>query len=104
MTNPFASVLPRIRSPIAHFAGARQTPGPGPRAMIDTQTAALLRLLGLTGFILSMCAWAIAERTEHRKTLISFCAGAALLSASLYLLGVVASAESGASRLLPRFP
>ena len=75
--------------------------------MIDHETAGLVRLVGLLGLGISVCVWALAERSERsgrRKMLVSLSAGAALLSAVIYLLGVMAAGDSGASRLLPRFP
>jgi hypothetical protein len=63
-----------------------------------------MRLVGLLGLVVSICVWAAAERSGNRKVLVSLSAGAALVSALVYFLGVMASADSGASRLLPRFP
>jgi hypothetical protein len=72
--------------------------------MIDHETAGIVRLVGLLGLSLSVCVWAWAERLGRRKMLISLSAGAALLSALIYFLGVMAAADLGASRFLPRFP
>jgi hypothetical protein len=72
--------------------------------MIDNGTAGILRLIGLLGLGVSICGWALAERSGRRKMLVSLSAGVALLSALIYFIGVMAAADSGASRLLPRFP
>ncbi len=72
--------------------------------MIDHETAGLVRLIGLLGLAISVSAWALAERSGRRHVLVSFSAAAALLSALLYFLGVMAAGDSGASRFLPRFP
>ena len=73
--------------------------------MIDDGTAGILRLIGLLGLGVGVCGWALAERSGRRqKMLVSLSAGVALLSALIYFIGVMAAADSGASRLLPRFP
>ncbi len=72
--------------------------------MIDSSTAGLLRLIGLVGLSISILVWALAERSTARKVLESVSAGAALLSVLVYLVAVMAAADSGASRFLPRFP
>ena len=72
--------------------------------MIDHQTAGILRLVGLVGLGISFTVWALAERSGRRQMLVSLSAGAALLSGLIYFIGVMASSDSGASRLLPRFP
>jgi hypothetical protein len=72
--------------------------------MIDHETAGILRLVGLVGLVVSVCAWAWAERSGRGKMLVPLSAGGALLSALIYFLGVMAAADSGVSRFLPRFP
>jgi len=72
--------------------------------MIDLETAGMLRLLGLVALAISIAVWALAERSGHHRMLISLSAAAALLSALIYLLGVTAASDSGASRFLPHFP
>jgi hypothetical protein len=72
--------------------------------MIDHQTAGIIRLIGLLGLSISVSAWALAERSGRRQILVSLSAGAALVSALLYFVGVIAVDDSGASRFLPRFP
>ena len=72
--------------------------------MIDDGTAGILRLIGLMGLGVSICGWALAERSSRRRMLASLSAGVALFSALIYFIGVMAAADSGASRLLPRFP
>ena len=72
--------------------------------MFDHETAGTIRLVGLLGLGICICVWAWAERSGRRKVLVSLSAGAALFSALIYLLGVMAAADSGASRFLPRFP
>jgi len=72
--------------------------------MIDLETAGMLRLVGLVALAISIAGWALAERSEHRRMLVSLSAAAALLSALVYFLGVIAASDSGASRFLPRFP
>ena len=64
----------------------------------------MIRLIALLGLGLSIFAWALAERLGRRHMLVSLSAGAALLSALLYFVGVMAAGDSGASRFLPRFP
>ncbi len=72
--------------------------------MIDHDTAGIVRLIGLSGLAISVSAWAVAERLGRRGLPVSLSAGAALLSGLLYFVGVMAAADSGASRFLPRFP
>jgi len=72
--------------------------------MINLETAGMFRLVGLIALAISSVVWALAERSGHRRTLVSLSAAAALLSARIYFLGVIAASDSGASRLLPRFP
>jgi hypothetical protein len=72
--------------------------------MIDLETAGMLRVVGLVALAISIAVWALAERSRNRRMLISLSAAAALLSALIYLLGVIAASDSGASRFLPRFP
>ena len=72
--------------------------------MIDASTAGVLRLIGLLGLAISVLIWALAERSGSHKRLVACSAGAALLSALAYFLGVMAVGDSGASRFLPRFP
>ena len=72
--------------------------------MMDSDTAGMVRLVGLFGLVVSLSVWAIAELSGRRKLRVSLAAGAALLSALIYLFGVMAAADSGAHRLLPRFP
>ena len=72
--------------------------------MIDHQIAGILRLVALVALGISITGWALAERWGRRQRLVSLCAGAALLSALLYFIGVMAASDSGLSRLLPRFP
>lgn len=72
--------------------------------MIDHETAGILRLIGLLELASSISAWAVAERSGRRRVPVFLSAGAALLSALLYFVGVMAAADSGASRFLPRFP
>ncbi len=67
-------------------------------------TAAIMRLVGLFGMLLSLSLWAIAERSAHRRVFVSVGATAAIVSALIYFLGVMAAADSGAHRFLPRFP
>lgn len=71
--------------------------------MNDYEIARVAKLIGLLGLCLSVIVWAWAERSERRKTLVSVSAGAALISALIYLLGIMAGGDSGARRLLPRF-
>lgn len=72
--------------------------------MIDHQTAGIIRLIGLLGLGISVLAWALAERSGRRQIFVSITAGAALVSALIYFIGVIAVDDSGASRFLPRFP
>ena len=72
--------------------------------MIDHQTAAMARLVGLLGLGISFCIWALAERSRHRQVLMLLGAGGALISALIYFVGAMAVDDSGASRFLPRFP
>jgi hypothetical protein len=72
--------------------------------MLDNNTAGILRLVGLFGLVVSLLVWAIAELSGHRKLLVYLGAGAALISTLVYFLGVMAAADSGAHRFLPRFP
>jgi hypothetical protein len=72
--------------------------------MIDSSTAGVLRVVGLLGLAISLLAWALAERSTSRKALVPLSAGTALLFVLIYLLGVMAVADAGASRFLPRFP
>jgi Na+/proline symporter len=72
--------------------------------MLEHNTAGLLRLLGLIGLAISITAWALAERSVVRNRLTALSAGAALVSAIVYLIGVLAAANSGAGRFLPHFP
>jgi len=72
--------------------------------MIDQGTAGIVRFIGLVTLGISVFVWAFAERSGHRRMLVSLSAGAALLSALLYFIGVMAASNSGASRFLPRFP
>ena len=72
--------------------------------MLDRNTAGVLRLIGLVGVGISVWVWALAERSAARKNLLSLSAGTALLSALIYLVAVMAAADSGASRFLSRFP
>lgn len=66
--------------------------------------AGIVRLVGLLGLLISISAWALVERSGRRKVLVSLAAGAALISTLIYFLGVMAAADSGAHRFLPRFP
>ena len=66
--------------------------------------AGIVRLVGLLGLLISISAWALVERSGRRKVLVSLAAGAALISTLIYFLGVMAVADSGAHRFLPRFP
>ncbi len=72
--------------------------------MIDHDTTGFVRLVGLFGLVISLSVWALAERSGRRKVFVSFAAGAALISALIYFVGVMAAADSGAHRFLPRFP
>jgi len=72
--------------------------------MINPETAGTVRLIGLLGLAISVSVWALAERSGRRHLVVWLSAGVALLSALLYLVGVMAVDDSGASRLLPRFP
>ncbi len=72
--------------------------------MMDKDTAGIVRLMGLVGLVISISVWALAERSGRRKVLVSLGAGAALIFALIYALGVMAAADSGAHRFLPRFP
>jgi hypothetical protein len=66
--------------------------------------AGIVRLVGLLGLLISISAWTLVERSGRRKVLVSLAAGAALISTLIYFLGVMAAADSGAHRFLPRFP
>ncbi len=72
--------------------------------MMDYGTCGLVRLLGLVGLGFSICLWAVAARSSSRKMLVSASAGAALIFALVYFIGVMAAGDSEASRFLPRFP
>jgi hypothetical protein len=72
--------------------------------MMDNDTTGIVRLVGLFGLAASILVWALAERLERRKVFVTLAAGAAILSALVYFLGVMAAADSGAHRFLPRFP
>lgn len=72
--------------------------------MMDNDTAGIMRLVGLLGSVIGLAVWALAERSGRRAVLVSLGAGVALLSALIYFLGVMAAADSGAHRFLPRFP
>jgi hypothetical protein len=73
--------------------------------MVDQEIAGSLRLIGLASLGISIACWALAERSRtSRPVLVLLSAGAALLSALIYFVGVMAASDSGASRLLPRFP
>ncbi len=72
--------------------------------MMDNDSADMVRLVGLVGLVISFSTLAFAERSGHRKVLVSLGAGAALISALIYFVGVMAAADSGAHRFLPRFP
>ncbi len=72
--------------------------------MIDHDSTGVVRLVGLLGLALSMCIWGWAERSGRRQTLVAVSAGAALFSALIYFVGVMATTDSGASRFLPRVP
>ena len=56
--------------------------------MIDNGSAGILRLIGLLGLGVSICGWALAERSGRRKILVSLSAEVALLSALIYFIGV----------------
>ncbi len=71
--------------------------------MIDTSTAGVLRLVALLGLGVSVLAWALAGSAQ-RKTLASVSATVALVSILIYFFGVMAAADSGLNRFLPRFP
>ena len=71
---------------------------------MDNDTAGIARLVGLIGLVISSAVWALAERSGRRTVLVSLVACVALLSALIYFLGVMAAADSGAHRFLPRFP
>jgi hypothetical protein len=72
--------------------------------MIGDEIAGVLRLVGLFGLAISVSVWALAERSGRRRWLVFLGASAALISAVIYFLGVMAAADSGAHRFLPRFP
>jgi len=72
--------------------------------MIDPETAGFVRLIGLVALAISFAVWAFAERSGRRPLLVFLSAGAGLLAALLYFVGVMAASDSGASRFLPRFP
>jgi hypothetical protein len=72
--------------------------------MIDNETAGIVRLMGLFGLMISVSVWALVERSERRKVLVFLGAGATLISALIYFVGVMAASDSGAHRFLPRFP
>lgn len=71
---------------------------------MDNDTTGIVRLVGLFGLVISLSVWGLAERSERRKVIVSLAAAAALISALVYFLGVMAGADSGAHRFLPRFP
>jgi hypothetical protein len=66
--------------------------------------ARLVRLVGFSGLGISVSVWTSAECSGRGKLLFCLSAGAALLSALLYFIGVMAAGDSGAGRFLPRFP
>lgn len=72
--------------------------------LIQFENTGLLRLVGLVGLTFSVLVLALVERSASREILLSVSAGAALLFAAIYFLGVMVVADSGASRILPRFP
>ena len=96
--------ITRVRGGSCATLGMGSGDTTGGLCMIDHETAGILRLIGLFGLAISVLVWALAERSGHRKTLVSLGTGAALLSALMYLIGVLATADSGAYRFLPRFP
>jgi hypothetical protein len=71
---------------------------------MDNHASGIVRLVGLFGLVISILVWAFAERSGRRKVFVSLAAGAALVSALIYFLGVMAAADAGAHRFLPRFP
>lgn len=72
--------------------------------MIDRNTAAVIRLVGVAGFAASLLLLFFTERVASRRALASLSKAAALVFALVYFFGVMAAADSGASRVLPRFP
>jgi hypothetical protein len=72
--------------------------------MMDNDTAGLVRLVGLLGWVLSLSVWGLAKLSRRRQGLVALGAAAALLVAVIYFLGVLAAAVSGAHPFLPRFP
>ncbi len=61
----------------------------------------IVRVVGLFGLLISISVWALAERSG-RRMLVPLAACAALVSALIYFLGVMAAADSGVHRFLPR--
>jgi hypothetical protein len=78
--------------------------GCGNLFVMDNETAGILRLVGLIGLGGSFAVWALAERSGRRTALVFVVACAALLSGLIYFIAAMAAADSGAHRLLPRFP
>lgn len=72
--------------------------------MMDNDTAGIVRLVGLLGVFISCFLWGFAEQVGRRRVLVSVGACAAVLSALIYSVGVMATAESGWQRYLPSFP
>ena len=72
--------------------------------MIDRDTASVIRLIGVLGLAACILLMCFTERDDSRRTLRLFGRAAALTFSLVYFIGVFASAESGAKRLIPRFP
>ena len=95
----------RTSAPVSGLEANLQLKSPtGALFMIDQETAGIVRLMGLFGLAISVSVWALAERSGRWKVLVPLGAGAALISALIYFLGVMAASDSGAQRILPRFP
>lgn len=56
------------------------------------------------GLALSVVLWGVAEYSENRRTLVSLSAAAAGGAVLAYLIGVWATASSGARGVMPAFP
>jgi hypothetical protein len=58
----------------------------------------------VAGFAASVLLLFFTERVASRRALASLGTAAALVFAFIYFFGVMASADSGVRRVLPRFP
>jgi hypothetical protein len=72
--------------------------------MINSDTAATMRLMGLIGIGLSVVGLVWAGGNAQRGVFCMICKFAAFIFAMIYFFGLMVTAESELPRVIPRFP